>query len=114
MMLKSLNRSHRWSVKAQPVPETGMDSLKLSTVSEGPLAVTKHFKCDAYNYTEATAQFGVTKSRAFYIASRLYNSGSVASSNNLQDGIATHCYASDIANRLTGWVFADHGCSLDG
>jgi len=30
-----------------------------------------------------------------------------------EDGIATHCYASDIANRLTGWVWAPHGCTLD-
>ncbi len=50
----------------------------------------------------------------FYRAARLYNSGSIASSGQLQDGIATHCYASDIANRLTGWVWASHGCYLDG
>ncbi|KAL1961818.1 hypothetical protein VTN77DRAFT_1030 [Rasamsonia byssochlamydoides] len=52
--------------------------------------------------------------QAFYQAARIYNSGSIAASGNLQDGIATHCYASDIANRLTGWVLAPHGCSLDG
>lgn len=51
---------------------------------------------------------------AFYIAARLYNSGSVDSSGDLCKGIATHCYSSDIANRLTGWVQAPHGCSLDG
>ncbi len=34
---------------------------------------------------------------AFYKAARIYNSGSIASSGNLEDGIATHCYASDIA-----------------
>jgi len=50
----------------------------------------------------------------FYRAARIYNSGSIASSGQLQDGIATHCYASDIANRLTGWVWASHGCTLDG
>jgi hypothetical protein len=50
----------------------------------------------------------------FYRAARIYNSGSIASSGQLQDGIATHCYASDIANRLTGWVWAPHGCTLDG
>lgn len=49
---------------------------------------------------------------AFYKAARIYNSGSIASSGNLEDGIATHCYASDIANRLTGWVNAPHGCNL--
>jgi len=50
---------------------------------------------------------------SFYKAARIYNSGSIASSGNLQDGIATHCYASDIANRLTGWVSAASQCNLD-
>jgi hypothetical protein len=48
----------------------------------------------------------------FYRAARIYNSGAIASSGQLQDGIATHCYSSDIANRLTGWVWAAHGCYL--
>ncbi|KAF2757071.1 hypothetical protein EJ05DRAFT_511815 [Pseudovirgaria hyperparasitica] len=39
----------------------------------------------------------------YYKAARMYNSGSIASSGNLGQGIATHCYASDIANRLLGW-----------
>ncbi|KAF5122446.1 hypothetical protein E5D57_012926 [Metarhizium anisopliae] len=34
---------------------------------------------------------------AFYRAARIYNSGSVSSTGQLQDGIATHCYASDIS-----------------
>lgn len=51
---------------------------------------------------------------AFYRAARIYNSGSIAPSGNLDAGIATHCYASDIANRLTGWVEAPHACFLDG
>jgi hypothetical protein len=33
----------------------------------------------------------------FYRAARLYNSGAISSSGNLQSGIATHCYSSDIA-----------------
>jgi hypothetical protein len=39
----------------------------------------------------------------FYQAARMYNSGSLNSSGNLGLGVATHCYSSDIANRLTGW-----------
>lgn len=39
---------------------------------------------------------------AFYRSSRIYNSGSIATSGVLGPGVATHCYASDIANRLTG------------
>lgn len=51
---------------------------------------------------------------AYYKAARIYNSGSIAKSGKLEDGIATHCYASDIANRLTGWVKAVHSCKFDG
>ncbi|OAA72561.1 hypothetical protein ISF_01634 [Cordyceps fumosorosea ARSEF 2679] len=50
---------------------------------------------------------------AFYRAARLYNSGSISHTGNLQDGIATHCYSSDIANRLTGWVNAVSKCNCD-
>ncbi|KAI9838132.1 MAG: hypothetical protein M1819_006288 [Sarea resinae] len=50
---------------------------------------------------------------AFYRAARIYNSGSVDSSGDLGKGIATHCYTSDIANRLTGWVQAPSTCTLD-
>ena len=49
----------------------------------------------------------------FYKAARIYNSGSVDASGDLGKGIATHCYASDIANRLTGWVKAKSQCTLD-
>ncbi|KAK4543541.1 hypothetical protein LTR36_005436 [Oleoguttula mirabilis] len=48
----------------------------------------------------------------FYKAARLYNSGSIVD-DNLNLGVATHCYASDIANRLTGWVTATTLCTLD-
>lgn len=51
---------------------------------------------------------------AFYRAARIYNSGSIAASGDLGQGVATHCYASDIANRLTGWVQYPHNCTLDG
>ncbi|CAG8936108.1 unnamed protein product [Penicillium salamii] len=40
----------------------------------------------------------------YYRAARTYNSGSVDSSGNLGQGGATHCYASDIANRVGGWA----------
>lgn len=50
---------------------------------------------------------------AFYRAARCYNSGAVAETDNLEDGGATHCYASDIANRLMGWTDAEHTCWLE-
>ncbi|KAJ5752704.1 hypothetical protein N7520_009621 [Penicillium odoratum] len=48
---------------------------------------------------------------SFYKAARAYNSGAVASSGNLGQGIATHCYASDIANRLMGWTNGPSLCA---
>lgn len=50
---------------------------------------------------------------AYYRAARLYNSGSIDSSNDLEKGDAEHCYASDIANRLMGWTDSQRLCTLD-
>ncbi|KAF2261564.1 hypothetical protein CC78DRAFT_470054 [Lojkania enalia] len=47
---------------------------------------------------------GASDVSKYYKAARIYNSGSVDASGNLGAGIATHCYASDIANRLLGWT----------
>nr|POE65961.1 hypothetical protein CFP56_57651 [Quercus suber] len=55
---------------------------------------------------------GRTDVSKWYRAARMYNGGSVAASGNLEEGCCTVCYASDIANRLTGWVNAAHSCSL--
>lgn len=48
----------------------------------------------------------------FCKAARIYNSGSIDPSGDLCQGIAAMCYASDIANRLTGWVIAPRSCNL--
>lgn len=49
--------------------------------------------------------------RVYYSAARLYNSGSIDYSN-LDNGLgSTNCYASDVANRLTGWVLATRTCT---
>ena len=50
---------------------------------------------------------------ADYAGLRIYNSGSIAASGKLEDGIATHCYVSDIANRLMGWTTGTTGWTLD-
>lgn len=57
---------------------------------------------------------GASDVSAFYKAARIYNAGSLASNGDLGAPGATRCYSSDIANRLTGWVQAAHGCTLDG
>ena len=46
-----------------------------------------------------------------YAASRGYNSGYIPKSGDLSEAAgATACYVSDIANRLTGWVYAETKC----
>jgi LysM repeat protein len=54
---------------------------------------------------------GASDDSKYYKAARIYNSGSIAAGGNLGAGIATHCYASDLANRLTGWTGTSSGCS---
>ena len=58
-------------------------------------------------------QAGSTDVSQYYKAARIYNSGSVTD-NDLGAGVATHCYAADVANRLTGWVTSTCLCTLDG
>jgi hypothetical protein len=48
----------------------------------------------------------------YYKAARRYNSGSIDSSGLLERGGSVHCYSSDIANRLTGWVDAHSTCNF--
>lgn len=59
-------------------------------------------------------QAGSSGAETYYRAARLYNSGSIAPDGNLGEGVATHCYCSDIANRITGqWFTGDSTCTLD-
>lgn len=63
---------------------------------------------------QCIAQAGGSTASKFYKAARIYNSGSITASGNLGQGDATHCYASDIANRLTGRLTGGPtGCHLD-
>lgn len=56
------------------------------------------------------AKVGKDGSRPYYAAARMYNSGSV-DYNNLNNGLgSTACYATDVANRLTGWTLAASQC----
>ncbi|KAL8773573.1 MAG: hypothetical protein Q9209_001678 [Squamulea sp. 1 TL-2023] len=59
---------------------------------------------------EATVDGKVDDVGRYYRAARIYNSGSIDASGDLGMGVATHCYASDIANRLRGWSLAEDGC----
>lgn len=62
------------------------------------------------NLATTTAVVG-NNARAYYAAARLYNSGSV-DYGNLNNGFtSTACYASDVANRFTGWILAPSTCT---
>jgi len=56
------------------------------------------------------AQVKLSDASQYYKAARMYNSGSIDPSGNLGKGIATHCYATDVANRLLGWAGNGSGC----
>lgn len=58
------------------------------------------------------AQTGASDVSKFYKASVLYNSGSIPANGLLQDGTATACYATDVANRLIGWSKGPSSCTL--
>ena len=51
---------------------------------------------------------GMRGAMGYYRSARLYNSGSLPWDQNLSEGGSTSSYASDIANRLTGWAYAAH------
>jgi len=54
---------------------------------------------------------GVNRYGNIYEASRYYNSG-VVDSSDLNAGLgATAAYVNDIANRMTGWMYANQGTS---
>ncbi|RAO67263.1 uncharacterized protein BHQ10_003275 [Talaromyces amestolkiae] len=91
------------STVQSPCPESEIEGM----ISEGT-AGTETGDGLANCLNEANA----TGAEAFYRAARIYNSGSVDASGDLGVGVGTPCYASDIANRLTGWVSAASSCTL--
>ena len=62
---------------------------------------------------DQTSVKGIEYAQAYYRASRMYNSGAIDPSGDLGKGSATHCYSSDMANRLVGWTDSQSGCTLD-
>jgi len=64
-----------------------------------------------WGLVDCIAHSGASDVSKYYIAARIYNSGSVAPGGNLGQGGATHCYVSDIANRLVGWASGPSACT---
>ena len=96
----------------------------MMVVSRVPSCGTHPIDCDLVGGTDAGHGFApdinqqaeitnIGYAEAYYRAARLYNSGEIDPSGDLGKGSATHCYASDIANRLVGWTDSEHGCTLD-
>lgn len=60
----------------------------------------------------------VERSRAtddskYYKGAVIYNSGLLPTSGNLGEGRSNPCYASDIANRVLGWIDDSSPCDPD-
>ncbi|KAK8146258.1 hypothetical protein G3M48_003384 [Beauveria asiatica] len=97
--------------------------VRASTTNNGvnnPGIMQSHNGNHSYGVTGTASGYGLKQilgssgsdvSR-YYKAARIYNSGSIASSGLLEDGGATHCYASDIANRLIGWSRGPTRCKI--
>jgi hypothetical protein len=66
-----------------------------------------------FGLQQALQRAGGLDAQAYYRAARIYNSGSCDPSGNLGLGVATHCYATDIANRLRGWAKDQTLCRED-
>ena len=66
-----------------------------------------------FGLQQALQKAGGSDAQAYYKAARIYNSGSLDPSGNLGLGIATHCYATDITNRLRGWAGDQTPCRED-
>lgn len=101
-LMQSHNGAHSCANKT-PCP----DDQILGMVKDGTMGTSSG---DGLQQLLAGAGDGVSR---YYKAARKYNSGSIAATGALQDGIATHCYASDIANRLVGWSAGVGTCSYN-
>ena len=63
--------------------------------------------------SQCLAETGATDVSMYYKAARIYNGGYNGwDKTNLGAGCCTKCYATDVANRLTGWHTGNTGCTL--
>ncbi|KAI4724631.1 hypothetical protein E4T49_07646 [Aureobasidium sp. EXF-10728] len=62
---------------------------------------------------QCLSEAAVTDDSKYYRAARIYNGGfNGYHADDLNTGCCTLCYASDVANRLTGWSSGSSGCHL--
>jgi hypothetical protein len=111
-ILQSFNGTHSCNQNGKvstPCPQKEILGMVLDGVA-GTTATGHGFASDIND--QATVE-GIEFAQAYYRGARLYNSGAIDASGDLGKGSATHCYASDIANRLTGWSDGAKNCTLD-
>lgn len=78
------------------------DSEIVQMVKDGTLGTATGDGLEQCKQKQAAGQPDATS--AWYRTARQYNGGSIAANGNLEEGCCTLTYASDVANRLTGWV----------
>jgi hypothetical protein len=103
-----LMQSHRGSISCDGVNPCPKDRI-VQMIRDGT-AGTAHG--DGLMQTLAKTKNATSDdgARSYYAAARMYNSGSV-DYNDLNNAFgSTICYATDIANRLTGWTRAASAC----
>lgn len=104
-LMQSFNGAHSCNPDGKGIVPCPADQIK-GMISDGAGIGLE------FGLSQAIKQSGASDVSKYYKGARIYNSGSIAPSGNLGDGIATHCYATDIANRLLGWA-GDGGSGCD-
>lgn len=109
------NTCNSYGSLEKPCPQSGIsgmiqDGVGGTTSGDGLAAYLTQVVQRAKNVNIANVDGG--NSQIYYQAARLYNSGKVEYSDLGVAYSSTPCYASDIANRLTGWMFAPSQCTL--
>ena len=76
-------------------------------------SIQRQAKAKVQGTSGATTQSKADPAMAYYMAARIYNSGSMPLDGDLSAATgSTRCYVSDIVNRLMGWVNARRDCSF--
>lgn len=78
------------------------DSEIVQMVKDGTLGTAEGDGLEQCKQKQASGQSDTAS--GWYRTARQYNGGSIAANGNLEEGCCTLTYASDVANRLTGYV----------
>lgn len=117
------NQTHGCSKVKPTTSYGGVNNPGLMQSHKGTEYNAKHYNQSIYDMVQDGTQGtrdgdGLVQNLIYYgnaySAARGYNSGIQPLSGNLSEATgATACYVSDLANRLTGWVYAETKCHED-